>query len=82
METVNMDRLTVEAVWDDEASVWVATSDDITGLVTEADTLEDLRAKLIDLVPELLADNGVPPGKDPTLPIEIVARQHLSIAAA
>lgn len=77
-----MNRLTVEAVWDEEASVWVATSDDIAGLVTEADTLEELRAKLIDLVPELLAENGVPPGKDPSLPIEIIARQQLSIAAA
>jgi predicted RNase H-like HicB family nuclease len=37
---------TVEAFWDVEASVWVATSETILGLVTEADTIEDLTQKL------------------------------------
>lgn len=32
----------VRAEWDEEARVWVATSDDVPGLVTEADTVEDL----------------------------------------
>jgi hypothetical protein len=50
--------LTVSAVWDDEADVWVAVSDDVPGLVTEADTFPELRAKLLDLIPELLAENG------------------------
>jgi len=49
--------LTVTAVWDDEAVVWVAQSDDVPGLITEADTFADLRAKLIDLIPELLTEN-------------------------
>ena len=35
-----MGTLTILADWDDEAGVWVATSDDIIGLVTEAETLE------------------------------------------
>jgi predicted RNase H-like HicB family nuclease len=30
----------VTAIWDDEAKVWVAESDDVPGLVTEAPTLE------------------------------------------
>ena len=30
----------VVAEWDGEAKVWVATSDDIPGLVTEAETKE------------------------------------------
>jgi hypothetical protein len=50
--------LRVDALWDDEASVWVATSADIAGLAAEADTLEELRTKLVDLVPELMAENG------------------------
>ena len=29
---------TVEPIWDDKASVWVATSDDIPELTTEAET--------------------------------------------
>jgi predicted RNase H-like HicB family nuclease len=74
--------LRVIADWDDEAAVWVATSDDIPGLITEADTLEALRAKLIDLVPELIAENGEPSEPAASLPIEIVATQHLLIDAA
>ena len=30
----------VRAEWDEESSVWVATSDDVRGLVTEAATME------------------------------------------
>ncbi|OQW89654.1 MAG: hypothetical protein BWK78_07450 [Thiotrichaceae bacterium IS1] len=30
--------LQINAIWDDEAKVWVATSEDILGLVTEAET--------------------------------------------
>jgi predicted RNase H-like HicB family nuclease len=36
----------VQAFWDAEARVWVATSDDLPGLVTEADTAEQLSEKL------------------------------------
>jgi predicted RNase H-like HicB family nuclease len=49
----------VHAMWDAEASVWVAESDDVPGLVTEAATLEDLLAKLRLMVPEMLEVNGV-----------------------
>ncbi len=50
---------TVTAEWDGEARVWVATSDDVPGLATEADTFEALAEKLRAMVPELLAANGV-----------------------
>jgi hypothetical protein len=43
----------VHALWDDEAQVWVAQSDDLPGLVAEADTVEALLVKLKVLVPEL-----------------------------
>lgn len=74
--------LVVEAWWDEEASVWVATSEDIPGLVTEAETLDQLRSRLADIVPELLAENDPSALTDWPLPIEIVARQRMSIAAA
>ena len=77
-----MRPLTVQANWDDEAGVWVATSRDEIGLVTEAETLEALRLKLTELIPELLAENGVPRDVDANAPVEIVARQTLSIRAA
>ncbi len=54
-----MKSFAVEAVWDDEACVWVATSDDVPGLATEADTAESLIKKLEILIPDLLEANGI-----------------------
>jgi predicted RNase H-like HicB family nuclease len=47
----------VHAQWDTEAKVWVATSGDVPGLAAEAATLDELSAKLDDMVPELLQLN-------------------------
>ena len=65
--------LFIRAEWDAEASVWVATSDDVPGLATEADTLEALSAKLDVMVPELLQANGYDDGPD--VPFELLARK-------
>jgi predicted RNase H-like HicB family nuclease len=54
----------VEATWDPEADVWVATSEDVPGLATEAPSLERLREKLRTIVPELLEANRVIPTQD------------------
>jgi predicted RNase H-like HicB family nuclease len=62
---------TVRAEWDAEARVWVAESDDVPGLVTEAETIERLIERLQVLVPELLELNGAADG---TAAIELVAR--------
>ncbi len=66
--------LLVRAHWDDTAAVWVATSDDVPGLVTEADTFEALRDKVLALVPELMAENGVSFDAN-TQPVHIIAEQ-------
>jgi predicted RNase H-like HicB family nuclease len=50
--------LFVRAEWDEEAAVWVATSDDVPGLATEAVTMEDLIGKLKIMIPELLMANN------------------------
>ncbi|PZA00709.1 DUF1902 domain-containing protein [Gammaproteobacteria bacterium 2W06] len=47
----------VRSMWDDDAGVWVATSDDVPGLVTEAESIDALSDKLKVLVPELLDVN-------------------------
>lgn len=47
-------KITVSALWDAEARVWVATSEDVPGLATEAPTVEALRAKIETMIPELL----------------------------
>ncbi|MBD2131486.1 MAG: DUF1902 domain-containing protein [Sphaerospermopsis kisseleviana] len=51
----------VEAFWDAEAEVWVATSEDVPGLVTEASTIEVLTEKLRVMIPELLVLNNIVP---------------------
>jgi predicted RNase H-like HicB family nuclease len=55
----------VHADWDPEASVWVATSNDVPGLATEAETIEVLTEKLRVLIPELLEANQLLAGNQP-----------------
>ncbi|MBV8209239.1 MAG: DUF1902 domain-containing protein [Burkholderiaceae bacterium] len=71
----------VRAEWDADAGVWVATSDDVPGLVTEATTIEALDAKLQVMVPELLEANGCLPA-DGTIAVELLARRFTVAAAA
>jgi predicted RNase H-like HicB family nuclease len=52
-------RVMVE--WDEDAKVWIASSDDVPGLATGADAFEDLIEKLKVVVPELLFENGLLP---------------------
>jgi len=47
-------RVTVR--YDDEAKVYWATSRDLRGLVTEAPDLQALMARVLAVVPELLAE--------------------------
>jgi predicted RNase H-like HicB family nuclease len=62
----------VTVIWDNEAKVWVAESEDIPGLITEADTQAELENKLRIMVPELLLENGVIDSvKQPKIPIRI-----------
>ncbi|MBW4661894.1 MAG: DUF1902 domain-containing protein [Drouetiella hepatica Uher 2000/2452] len=49
----------IDAFWDTDSAVWVATSDDVPGLATEADTIEILSQKLRSMIPELLRLNHV-----------------------
>ncbi len=44
--------------WDNEASVWIATSDDVDGLVLESDSIDDLIERVRYAVPELLELNN------------------------
>jgi len=44
--------------WDDEAEVWIATSDEVPGLVLESGSFDALVERLRFAVPELLELNG------------------------
>jgi predicted RNase H-like HicB family nuclease len=59
-----MKSLFVRAEWDEEARVWVATSDDVPGLATEAETTEALMDKLKVMIPELMEANGYGDGEE------------------
>ena len=59
MQSIDVKEVNIRAFWDDEASVWVAESDDVPGLVTEAETMESLQEKLRELIPELLELSGM-----------------------
>ena len=71
--------IVVTADWDPEAAVWVATSRDLRGLVTEAESVELLRAKLPGMVLDLLEEAGV---SDTPATIEIIARVSDRLIAA
>lgn len=71
--------IVIHADWDPEAAVWVATTNDLKGLVTEADTMEALRAKLPGMILDLLDEYGA---SDPPASIEIVARASDRLIAA
>lgn len=45
---------TIKFSWDEEACVWIATSEDIHGLVLESGSLDALIEKVKYAVPELL----------------------------
>ena len=47
----------VNMIWDSEANVWVATSDDVPGLVLESDSFDTLISRVKDAIPELLKLN-------------------------
>ncbi len=74
------DVFLVNAAWDDEAAVWVATSNDVPGLATEAETLEKLMEKLRTLVPELLEANGITGSE--SIPLEVLSRRFEVLARA
>lgn len=68
-------KIVVEAFWDDEARVWVASARDDIGLVTEADTIEELQRKLAVIIPDLLGDADAGPFE-----IDLIARSHQTVA--
>ncbi|MDR1013612.1 MAG: DUF1902 domain-containing protein [Coriobacteriales bacterium] len=50
----------VNFLWDEEAAVWIAASDEIPGLVLESGSLDALMERVRYTAPELLALNGQP----------------------
>lgn len=49
--------LTIKMIWDSDARVWVAESEDVPGLVLESGSFDALLERVRVAVPELLALN-------------------------
>lgn len=74
-----MEKAIITVQWEPDAKVWIATSEDIPGLVAETDTFEEMVYLLPDLAADLMSENGWPrPGNEP-VPLEILA--HVQSAA-
>ena len=73
----------VNALWDGDAGVWVATSDDVPGLATEAATPKSLIAKLRVMVPELLELNSPRASKkrEVVVDLRLERRERVLVAA-
>ncbi len=61
----------INVIWDSEAEVWVAESEDIPGLITEAETQAELESKLRIMIPELLLENGVIDYEQTKIPVKV-----------
>lgn len=49
----------VKVDYDNEAGVWIATSDDILGLILEDESPEDLMKRVVEAAPELIRLNNL-----------------------
>ena len=71
--------ITIQARWDGEASVWIATSGDVPGLVVEADSWPGMIEEVRLVLPELMEVTGQE-NKDISLTFK--AEEHLDLAGA
>lgn len=72
-------QITIDARWDDQACVWLATSRSVAGLVVEAATWPAMIEETRLVLPELLALNGE---AGDALALTFRAEQHLELAGA
>ena len=73
--------INITAEWDPEASVWVATSEDIAGFVMEDETLERLAQRVPDVLQDLLELSATPlPDDARVIPFEIHASLNGEVA--
>jgi hypothetical protein len=70
-------QITIEARWDGEAGVWIATSNDVSGLVIEADTWPSMIEEVRLVLPDLLELSGL---AQDSLSVTFKAEEHLDLA--
>ena len=67
----------INLTWDNEASVWIATSDDVFGLILEDESIDVLMYRVRHAVPELLAFDS-PVAED--ISFDFIARRKERLA--
>lgn len=67
----------IEFTWDDEASVWIATSKDVPGLILESGSFDALIERVRHAVPELLELNN---NKQNIVDLTFVSERHDQVA--
>ena len=67
----------IQARWDNDAGVWLATSGDVPGLVVEADTWATMIEEVRLVLPDLL---DLPANTSNTLSLTFKAEEHLDLA--
>ncbi len=68
----------VNIIWDSEASVWVATSKDVPGLVLESGSFDALIERVRYAIPELIELNG---HKMQSYKLTFLSERHDQVAA-
>jgi hypothetical protein len=67
----------IKAEWDEEANVWWCSNDELP-LTTEAPTFEQLVARVLEIAPEIAAENGLAaPGEE--IELHVVAERVKSV---
>lgn len=69
--------ISIDARWEPEAGVWIATSNDVSGLVVEADSWPSMIEEMRLLLPDLLELSGE---KHDNLSLTFRAAEHLGVA--
>jgi hypothetical protein len=71
-----MSEYVVDLNWDEDAAVWVATSDDIVGLVLESGSLDALIERVRVAAAELLTLNSNEPHH--VIPLHLRSERYLA----
>ena len=75
-------RFEIKAEWDEDAGVWWCSNNDLP-LTTEAPTFEQLVARVLEIAPEIAAENGLAaPGEEIELHIVAERLQAVPVVAA
>lgn len=71
--------INVKIGWDDEAKVWVATSDDVAGLAVEAESLDKVHGTVMAALHDLVELNGFAHEGD-QIPVHLMTQELLKTA--